>query len=149
MPKKYASIIDRYASEFGVDETEIFAIIETESKFNKDAKSSAGAIGLMQIMPDTGRWIATTLGIEFEINELFDPNVNVRFGAFYLSYLHGKFSEDWVVYASYNAGEGVVSRWVEENIKKDEIPYAETKNYVQKVFKAKKYFGSKKFAANH
>ena len=108
---------------------------ETESHFNSRAKSSAGAVGIMQIMPDTAKWIALSIGIaDFDTDDLYDPNVNIRFGVWYLSYLYSVFAESWQVFAAYNAGETVVKDWVKQGIsKKEDIPYAETASYVEKI----------------
>ena len=100
----------------------------------------------MQIMPKTGEWIAELLGVsEFQKEDLFDPDLNIRFGCCYLAYLSDLFSEEWQIVASYNAGEGQVKEWVAEGISQDTIPFAETKGYCRKVFKAKAYYKHKKF----
>ena len=131
--KRYAKSICEYAAEYGVLPALVFAICETESHFDPRAVSPVGAVGLMQIMPSTGEWIASRLGIDYESDMLFDPLLNLRFGTFYLSYLSASFSEKWQVVAAYNAGEGVVRGWIEEGITETTIPYRETFVYVRRV----------------
>ena len=147
--KRYASIVQSNADRYGLEPCEIFAIIEVESGFNPIAKSEAGALGLMQIMPTTGKWIASELGLEYSDELLKDPEKNVRMGCFYLSYLYSKFNDSLFAYAAYNAGETVVFKWIEQNISSDDIPYAETRAYVRKVVKRKNYYKKKKIAGNH
>ena len=135
--KRYADDVSASASEFQVDPSLIFAICETESHFNPQAKSSAGAIGIMQIMPETGKWIAENLSFsDYREEVLSDPSINIRFGAYYLAYLSSLFSEFWQVIAAYNAGEGAVSLWIEKGISEESIPFPETKRYVAKVKRA-------------
>ena len=147
--KRYAGIVRANADKYGLEPYEIFAIIEVESGFNAVAKSRAGALGLMQIMPSTGKWIASELGLEYADEILKDPETNIRMGAFYLSYLYTKFDDPSFVYAAYNAGETVVTKWIEEKLALSDFPYAETKSYVRKVNKRKNYYKKKKFAVNH
>ena len=134
-----------------VDPLLILSICETESHFNPRAVSSVGAIGIMQIMPETGRWIAGVLDYN-DYNEecLYDPDVNIRFGAYYLSYLELRFSDRVAVIAAYNAGEGAVREWLSnENFSFDEIPFVETREYVEKVESVYRRYEKKKvFAFN-
>ena len=126
----------------------VFAVAEVESHFNPQAVSAVGAIGIMQIMPSTGEWIASVLCVpDYNVDDLFDPELNLRFGTFYLSYLFSVFSEEWQIIASYNAGEGVVRGWIDENVTFDSIPYHETLDYVRKVKRALSRYRRKKYAA--
>lgn len=146
---RYADLIQSSALEFGVDEAVICAIAESESHFDPKAKSSAGAIGIMQLMPETALWIAANLCVEdYKEDSLYLPEVNIRFGAWYLAYLFSVFDESWQVYAAYNAGEGTVKEWLEtENFAKDDIPYPETAQYVRRVERAVKRYTKKKLLA--
>ena len=147
--RKYADIIQRYSREYEVDPELVFAVIETESHYNPRAVSPVGALGIMQIMPQTGSWIATCLSIENYNEELlFDPEVNIRFGTWYLSYLTSVFDENWQIVCAYNAGEGCVKRWIEdEGVTRESIPIAETAEYLAKVERAQSYYRRKKYAS--
>ena len=147
-PKKYEEIIAKYSSEYNIPEYIIYAVINTESKFDPTAKSSAGAYGLMQMMPNTFKFIASDehLGEDISFEELSNPDVAIRYGTYYLRYLFDKFHKWNVVFAAYNAGEGKVCDWLKdieysdngENLKK--IPIKETQNYVKKVNRAIDYY---------
>jgi len=147
---RYRDIVIENAEYFAIDPTEVFAVIRIESGFRESVVSEKGAIGLMQILPKTGEWIAEELSFEeYTDDSLFDPTINIRFGCFYLSYLHRLFEQDWAVFASYNAGEGRVSEWISKGIVEEDIPYPETLQYVRKVKRAMKYYVSKKIALNY
>lgn len=138
-PKKFSNYITYYSNEYGVDRALVYAIIKTESDFDSKAVSSAGAMGLMQIMPRTGEALAKMLGEEFNQEMLYDPETNIRYGTYYLKYLFEKFESIDIVICAYNAGEGVVKNWIDENGKLvvEKINYSETKNY---YFKVKRLF---------
>ena len=103
---------------------------------------------MMQIMPKTGQWISELLGYRnFREEDLFDPEINVRFGCCYLFYLFTRFSEEWQVVAAYNAGEGQVAEWLAKEIDETTVPFSETSNYLKKVKRAKEYYKDKKFFA--
>ncbi|WP_346888251.1 lytic transglycosylase domain-containing protein [Clostridium sp. UBA1056] len=140
-PLEYEKSIIEYSHMYNVDPNLVAAVINTESKFLEDASSSKGAIGLMQIMPDTGKWIAETLQLQ-DFNEAMikNPELNIRMGTWYLSKLSEDFKGDYTLtLAAYNGGPGNVTKWLEnekyssdgENLHK--IPFKETKNYVQRV----------------
>ncbi len=144
-PLKYEEEIKEASEEFSVPEEVICAVIYVESSFDKEAKSSAGAVGLMQIMPATFDDIQKALKTEHEYEDLYDPAVNIRAGTYYLSYLY-KLLGDWEsVHAAYNAGIGKVWDWLDdENYSQDgkltDIPYKETRNYVKKIKTAKEKY---------
>jgi len=126
-----------------VDPYLVAAVMREESGFNPDAVSSTGALGLMQIMPSTGRFIAGKVGRELnDTQELLDPGVNIELGSWYLGHLAGRFDNDIVLtIASYNAGPAAVARWTETlPTELDEfiesIPYPETRRYAKKVLKS-------------
>jgi len=133
-PIKYQTEVSVAAAEFGLTKAEINAIICAESGFRAKAESRRGAVGLMQIMPATAEMINASIngGGFFD---LLDPETNIRFGAYYFSYLKNKFGDFITALAAYNAGEGVVSAWVADKgkIKIDDIPFSETRAYVKKV----------------
>lgn len=140
-PLEYEKSIIEYSEMYNVDPNLVAAVINTESKFAVDASSSKGAIGLMQIMPDTGKWIAEKLELSnFNEEIIADPEINIRMGTWYLKKLSEDFNGDYIlVLAAYNGGPGNVTKWLEdekyssdgENLHK--IPFKETKSYVQKV----------------
>ncbi|MEG0132793.1 MAG: lytic transglycosylase domain-containing protein [Clostridium sp.] len=140
-PLEYKEYIIQYSKEYDLDPNLVAAVINTESKFSVEAKSSKGALGLMQIMPDTGIWIGETMGIEnFNADMINDPLINIKMGCWYLNKLSNDFSGEYnLILAAYNAGPGNVTKWLnDEKYSEDgksllDIPFKETKNYVKKV----------------
>ena len=139
-PMKHDAEIVTYAKKYDLDPYYVAAIIWTESKFRNSAVSDKGATGLMQIMPETGEWIAGKLKLKgYSSAALSAPETNIQMGCWYLSYLYEQFKNWDTVAAAYNAGHGNVSKWLgnsdysKDGVTLDEIPYAETKNYVQMV----------------
>lgn len=135
-PTKYKSYVLHSAEKYGIDKALVYAVIKAESDFDELAVSRSGAIGLMQILPSTGKWIADELGKDdFVVDELYYPEINVEFGCFYLDYLKQKFSDINAVICAYNAGETIVRGWLDENGVLDEskIEYLETKKYLKRV----------------
>lgn len=145
-PLAYQDSILKYARMYDLDPYLIAGVIYTESRFREDAVSDAGACGLMQVMPDTGAWIANKIGMPFERGTLFDPDANIQLGCWYLQFLFGRFGEDLrAVLAGYNAGHGRVTEWLQnEDYTLDGllrvIPYAETETYVERVQHAKEQY---------
>jgi soluble lytic murein transglycosylase len=111
-------------------------VIEQESKFEADAKSSAGAIGLMQLQPATAKGIAIrTGGSKFVLRDLYDPELNVRYGAWYLHHLMQRYGDDErLALAAYNAGQRNVDEWRAEG---KGVQFPETRAYVDKVERLK------------
>ena len=113
-------------------------MIEAESKFNPDARSSAGAVGLMQLTPGTAKGIAQyTGGSRFHISDLTNPDINIRYGAWYLGHLFAKYGNERLALAAYNAGQDNVDRWQRKQVG---IQFKETKDYVDKVERLKKVY---------
>lgn len=147
-PEKYTETIQENSQKYNIDPFFISALIKNESKFNAHAISSTGAIGLMQIMPDTGNWIARETKWEaFSPELLYQPDVNIRLGTWYLSELYHQFHGNLILtLAAYNAGRGVVETWVKENNWSNDfsdinaIPYDETRVYVNKVLLDYNYY---------
>ncbi len=141
-PFRHRALIQDIASEFEVDPALVAAVIRRESGFRADATSPQGARGLMQVMPQTGKWVATRLEWDgFDPQDLYDPAINVRFGTFYLRDLQKVFEDDLVlVLAAYNGGRQNVRNWLAEkganSLTLDDIPFAETRRYVEKVLNA-------------
>ena len=110
-------------------------MIDQESKFEADAKSSAGAIGLMQLQPATAKGIAIrTGGSKFVLSDLYNPEINVRYGAWYLHHLMQKYGDERLALAAYNAGQENVDRWRAEGTA---VQFPETRAYVAKVERLK------------
>ena len=116
----------------------VIALMRQESRFEAQIRSSAGAIGLMQVMPETGAWIASQKGVKSY--NLDSPLDNINFGTWYLDYTHSRYGNNTMLaIASYNAGPGAVGSWVEARGIGDpdefvnSIPYSETRDYVSKV----------------
>jgi soluble lytic murein transglycosylase len=110
-------------------------VIDEESKFRADAKSSAGAVGLMQLLPDTAKGIAIhTGGSKFVTSDLYNPEINVRYGAWYLHHLIQKYGDERLALAAYNAGQQNVDSWRAEG---KDIQFPETRAYVDKVERLK------------
>lgn len=143
-PIRYSAEITAAADEFALDPAYLYAIVLAESSFRPDACSDVGALGLMQIMPKTGKWIAKKLdmGDTFTADMLTDPSVNVRFGGWYLRFLLNRYDGDLrCATAAYHAGQGTVDRWLKDTAYSPDgqtlavIAYDSTDNYVSKVMK--------------
>lgn len=139
-PTKYSEAVEKYSEQFDVPEAIIYSVIKTESSFKADAVSHKGAIGLMQITPDTFDWLCTKTGEESNSLLLYDPDTNIRYGVYFLSLLYNEYKTWDTVYAAYNAGRGKVNEWLSSeqynnNGRLKNIPYKETAEYVIKIEK--------------
>lgn len=138
----YQTLIANNAEEYDLNPYLVAAVIHVESANNSEAVSPRGAVGLMQIMPDTGAWIAEKLNEPFSEAMLRDPATNIRYGCWYLRFLFDRFDVTNTAIAAYNAGHNKVAGWLDDTQYSgdgdalDEIPYEETKNYVDKVQRA-------------
>jgi soluble lytic murein transglycosylase len=134
-PLKYESIVRGHAANYDLNPALLAAVIQQESKFRTDAKSSAGAIGLMQLQPATAKGIALrTGGSKFVLSDLYDPELNIRYGAWYLQHLMKKYGDERLALAAYNAGQLNVDRWRRAG---EDIQFPETRAYVDKVERLK------------
>lgn len=142
-PNEYVSYVEKYSSEYGVPCELIWAVIRTESSFDSSAESSVGAVGLMQLMPETFLEITTyRLKEGLDVGMRYDPETNIRYGTYYLSYLYERYGNWDAVVAAYNAGLGNVDDWIKSDPLLEDIPYKETRNYLKKVNKAKEKYES-------
>ncbi|GAA0085265.1 lytic transglycosylase domain-containing protein [Clostridium sp. CTA-7] len=139
-PYKYTEYVNKYSEEYEIDPYLVLAVIKTESDFNKEAVSKREAKGLMQIMDTTGQWAAKEIGINYFMpSMLFDPELNIRMGCWYLKALEKEFDNLDLILAAYNGGSGNVNKWLsDEEYSSDGeslnyIPFPETKKYVDKV----------------
>lgn len=138
---KYQNDILEYSEKNKIDPFLVAAVIKNESNFDRQAVSKAGAVGLMQIMPETGIWIAEQMGIEkFDPQDLYRTDANIRLGCWYLGELEYEFQRNWVLMMiAYNAGRGNTKAWMQENNwdydfnRIEDIPYSDTREYVKKV----------------
>lgn len=134
----YKEEIRMVARDHRIDPFILAAVARTESSWIPDARSSVGARGLMQIMPETGLYLAEIRQEELDIDQLYEPWISLDYGAYYLKMLHEEF-RDWdLVYAAYNAGPGQVRQWLEDEEFSDGkkltyIPFEETRNYVERI----------------
>lgn len=148
-PLKYPNTIIVHAHNYHLRPSLVAAVIYQESGFDVNARSDAGATGLMQLTPRTARGIAMhTGGTNFRTQDLRNPEINIRYGAWYLNHLHDKLHESAGNYtltlAAYNAGQGRVSGWQKEDadgtLTVAEIPYAETRAYVRRIRQLEKFY---------
>ncbi len=140
-PRQYADLVEENAIAFEIDESLLYALIKTESGFDKNAVSSVGAKGLTQITPDTFQWLQTKTGEEHEEDALFDPRISVYYGAYFLDMLLDEFGNTETAFAAYHAGRGKVNEWLADprispdGVVLENIPYEDTAGYVEKVMK--------------
>jgi soluble lytic murein transglycosylase len=137
-PLRYEQIVRGHADNYSLDPALLAAVIYQESKFKADARSTSGAIGLMQLLPDTAKGIALhTGGSAFRVDDLYDPEINVRYGAWYLRHLLRKYRDERSALAAYNAGQDNVDRWRRNG---QEIQFSETRAYVDRVEELKEIY---------
>jgi soluble lytic murein transglycosylase len=124
-PLRYEHIVRGHARNYDLDPALVAAVIYQESKFQADARSESGAVGLMQLLPETAKGIATrTGGSRFQVSDLLDPEINIRYGCWYLRHLLDKYGSVDRALAAYNGGQGNVDRGIQ---------YPETRHYVDNV----------------
>ena len=162
-PFPYRTTVEDYSARWQVDKFLTIAVMKVESNFSEAARSQSGAVGLMQIMPETAAWIAYQLNetpeeFDCDIKNLREPETNIRYGTWYLAELEDEFNgNDVLALAAYNAGRGNVREWMtknnwDENFSDvDKIPYAETRDYVKRVLhcreKYAKLYGTNNFVS--
>ncbi len=136
-PLKYEETIREASAQYGLEPALVAGVVHTESRFDPEAESHQEAYGLMQLMPQTASFISSRAGIEGDYR---NPRVNLRMGTWYLSYLNGRYAgHERLMLAAYNSGEGQVDAWISEegfDIERD-IPFDETRNYVENVLEAR------------
>ena len=137
-PLAYEHIIRGHARNYGLDPALIAAVIYTESRFDPSATSSAGAVGLMQLLPDTARGIALrTGGDRFVVSDLLDPEINVRYGSWYLDHMRDRYGDTRLALAAYHAGQGNVDQWLRSG---GGIRFPETRAYVDGVTSVRRVY---------
>lgn len=131
-------IIEMYAQEYRVQKHLVEAVMHAESRFDEKAVSHVGAVGMMQLMPETAKWISEEGNLEYD--DLKEPTQNIMLGTWYIDYLLKKYHNNEVLaLAAYNAGRGNVDEWIKEKKWKEgfnninEIPFPETREFVKLV----------------
>lgn len=137
-PIRYETEVSRYAEMYAVPHSVVYAVMKVESGFDPQAVSHAGACGLMQLTADTFDWIQTKIGEDGD--DIFDPETNIRYGVYYLSYLYGRFGDWNTAVIAYNAGPNRVAGWIAEHGTLTVIPFAETREYVLRVSLARQKY---------
>jgi len=134
-PLEYSEYVEKYASEYAVPKELVYGVIKTESDFKSDAVSHKGAVGLMQIMPETYIWLCEKNSDENDNPDLlYTPEVNIRYGVFYLSMLYSQFGNWENALAAYNAGPGNVAKY------KGVPPFKITQNFIKNIKKERENF---------
>lgn len=141
VPIDYQETVNRYAKEYSLSPSLVFGVIKTESNFDPDAQSNRDAYGLMQITEDTLNWAMLREGknAAYTAEDLYDPEINIKYGCFILSLLLEEFEDLGTALAAYNAGRSNVLKWLkdsrysEDGITLHTTPYNETNRYMEKV----------------
>jgi soluble lytic murein transglycosylase len=142
-PLKYQKQILLYAEEYHLQPQLLFAVVRTESEFNPNAVSSANARGLTQITPETFVWLQSKTGENLPQDALFEPEVSIRYAAFFLSLLLAEFGNEDTAICAYHAGRGIVNQWLRnpaycaDGKQLSTIPYKATEHYLAKVKSAR------------
>ena len=137
-PLGYEQIVRGHAYNYRLDPALLAAVIYQESKFRPSVRSRSGAIGLMQLQPATAEGIAVrTGGTRFRVDDLYEPEINVRYGAWYLRHLLDRYGDERTALAAYNAGQRNVDEWRREG---RGIAFAETRAYVDRVEHLKRIY---------
>jgi soluble lytic murein transglycosylase len=137
-PLEYEGILRAHGRNYDLDPALLAAVVYVESRFDPNAESAAGAVGLMQLLPETAKGIAIrTGGTRFVVADLRDPEINVRYGAWYLSHLRDRYGDLGLGLAAYHAGQGNVDRWRAEG---SGIAFPETRAYVADVLRLRRVY---------
>ena len=137
-PLEYTHIVRGHAKSHDLDPALLAAVIYAESRFDPSARSEAGAVGLMQLLPETAKGIALrTGGTRFVVADLSNPEINVRYGSWYLDHLLDRYDDSKLALAAYHAGQGNVDRWRREGVG---IAFPETRAYVSEVARLRRVY---------
>lgn len=143
---EYTELAEKYAAENSLELALVYGVMHTESGFDPEAESEAGALGLMQLTPQTFQWLQTKTGEDLPDEALKDPETNIRYGCLFLGLLREEFGTMREMLAAYHAGRGSVNGWLSDGeysrdgITLDKIPYGDTAHYVSKVERAYKIY---------
>ena len=134
-PLHYREIVLGHSRNYHLDPALLAAVIYTESKFDAGARSDRGAVGLMQLLPETAKGIAArTGGSRFRVADLDNPEINIRYGAWYLEHLIQRYGDERTALAAYNAGQANVDSWRKRGLP---VQFEETRHFVDRVEKLK------------
>ena len=137
-PLRYEEIVTGHARNYRLEPQLLAAVIYQESKFDPEARSSSGAVGLMQLLPATGQGIADrTGGSTWSPEDLLNPELNIRYGSWYLRHLLDKYGDERLALAAYNAGQTNVDGWRSRGV---DIQFEETRHYVERVQELKRIY---------
>ncbi len=145
-PTDYKNFVEKYTEENSLSEYFVYAVIECESGYDKNAVSYADACGLMQLTPDTFEWLQSKRGEKLGEEMLFDAETNIKYGCYFYGILFEKYKDEATALAAYHAGMGNVAKWLkDERYSHDgktlyDIPFKNTKNYVNKVIKTRNIY---------
>ena len=130
-PLEYEQILRVHGANHDLDPALLAAVVYVESRFDPNARSEAGALGLMQLLPETAKGIALrTGGDDFVVADLRDPEINVRYGSWYLGHMLERYGDTRLALAAYHAGQGNVDEWRRTGAG---IVFPETRDYVRRV----------------
>ncbi len=141
---RYSEFVETAAEETGIDRYLIYAVIKTESNFNENAESDAGARGLMQIMEDAFDWVKFRMDDKRDVcyDDMYEPAYNIEYGSYLIKLLYEEYGDERTALAAYHSGRGSVNGWLEDEKYSsdgktlDEIPSNTTEHYVNKVMTA-------------
>lgn len=145
-PLKYEDYVEVYAEKNNLSPAFVYAVIDCESGFDNEAVSKVGATGLMQIMPDTFRWLSTKLGENADYSMATDPETSIKYGCYYYSYLSSRYGRVQEVLAAYHAGLGNVDKWLKDSRYSSDgetlhtTPFPTTNQYIKKVMSTEKIY---------
>jgi soluble lytic murein transglycosylase len=145
-PTPFETPMRDYSKKNGVDEAWVFGLVRQESRFMADVRSRAGAMGLMQIMPATGHWLAKRAGLKnYQTSTTIQPETNISLGTYYMKYLIDELAHPVLATAAYNAGPSRAKRWrdnkpIDGAIYAETIPFTETRDYVKKVMSNTQFY---------
>ena len=145
-PRKYIEFVEKYSQSNNLSEEFVFAVIECESGFDKNAVSYLGAEGLMQVMPETFLWLQEKRGESLPEESIFEPETAIDYGCYFYGMLTEQFENEATAVAAYHAGATQVEIWLSDKKYSDDgktlkdIPYPSTKQYVEKVMRVKNIY---------
>ena len=114
-PREYSEYVTKYAADYGVPEYIIYSVIHIKSSFQSNKLSDDGRIGLMQLSPETLTWLTSLTKEELDPGILYDPDTNIKYGTYMLSYLFTKYGRWKTVFAAYEVGTDKVNLWLEDS----------------------------------
>ena len=145
-PLEYENFVKIYAEEYNLEKSFVYAVIKNESNFNPKAVSSANAKGLMQLLPETFKWLQTKTKEDLDEEMMFDPETSIKYGCMFYNILIDMFGDKETAVAAYHAGQGNVAKWLgdkeysSDGKHLDKIPFASTASYVKNVMKTEKIY---------